>query len=79
MSQTSRTASALSTKLDVHRLVIRGDHAIRAAVAAMQNVFRRILAEGGIAGVESEIASVADVFALQGDKRMRELEKAFLR
>jgi hypothetical protein len=35
--------------------------------------------EPGIAGVESEIASVAEVFALQGDKRMRELEKAFLR
>jgi len=60
-------------------LIICGNHAIRAAVAAMQNVFRRILAEGGISGVEGEIASVTDVFALQGDKRMRELEKAFLR
>jgi len=60
-------------------LVICGNHAIRAAVAAMQNVFRRILAEGGIAGVEKDIASVADVFALQGDARMRELEKEFLR
>ena len=52
---------------------------IRAAVAAMQKVFHRILAEGGIAGVENEIASVADVFALQGDRRMREIEKDFLR
>jgi 2-methylisocitrate lyase-like PEP mutase family enzyme len=60
-------------------LIICGNHAIRAAVAAMQNVFRRILAEGGIAGVEKEIASVADVFALQGDARMREIEKTFLR
>ena len=60
-------------------LVICGNHAIRAAVAAMQDVFRRILAEGGIAGVEKDIASVADVFALQGDARMRELEKKFLR
>jgi phosphonopyruvate hydrolase len=58
-------------------LVICGNHAIRAAVAAMQNVFRRILAEGGIAAVEKDIASVADVFALQGDARMRELEKEF--
>jgi phosphoenolpyruvate phosphomutase len=48
-------------------------------VAAMQKVFHRILAEGGIAGVENEIASVADVFALQGDRRMREIEKDFLR
>jgi phosphonopyruvate hydrolase len=60
-------------------LIICANHAIRAAIAAMQSVFRRILAEGGIAGVEGDIATVADVFALQGDKRMRELEKAFLR
>ncbi|MFZ0606716.1 MAG: phosphonopyruvate hydrolase [Xanthobacteraceae bacterium] len=60
-------------------MVICGNHAIRAAVAAMQNTFRRILAEGGIAGVEKDIATVADVFALQGDARMRDLEKAFLR
>ena len=45
----------------------------------MQSTFRRILAEGGIAGVESEIASVAEIFALQGDGHMRELEKAYLR
>src|SRR3954469_22985468 len=49
-------------------LIICGNHAIRAAVAAMQSTFRRILAEGGIAGVESDIASVADVFALQGGR-----------
>lgn len=60
-------------------LIICGNHAVRAAVAAMQRTFRRILAEGGIAGVEKEIASVADVFALQGDAHMRELEKEFLR
>jgi phosphonopyruvate hydrolase len=60
-------------------LVICGNHAIRAAVAAMRDVFRRILAEGGIAGVEGGIASVAEVFALQGDAHMRELEKAYLR
>ena len=60
-------------------LIICGNHAIRAAVAAMRDAFRRILKDGGIAGVEADIASVADVFALQDDKRMRELEKAFLR
>jgi phosphoenolpyruvate phosphomutase len=67
------------TSLGKVGLIICGNHAIRAAVAAMQNVFRRIIAEGGIAGVENEIASVADVFAVQGDKRMREIERAFLR
>src|SRR5438270_4162195 len=60
-------------------LIICGNHAIRAAVGAMATTFRRIIAEGGIAGVEREIASVADVFALQGDARMREIEKTYLR
>ena len=60
-------------------LVICANHAIRAAVAAMRAVFSRILAEGGIAGVEPSIATVADIFALQGDERMRELEARFLR
>src|SRR5215212_7199296 len=60
-------------------LIICGNHAIRAAVAAMRSTFARIIAEGGIAGVEREIASVADVFALQGDASMRQIEAAFLR
>jgi phosphonopyruvate hydrolase len=60
-------------------LIICGNHAIRAAVAAMRDAFRRILAEGGIAGVKARIASVAEVFALQGDPRLRELERAYLR
>ena len=60
-------------------LIICGNHAIRAAVAAMQDTFRRILAEGGIGGVESSITPVAEIFALQGDAAMRDLEKRFLR
>jgi len=60
-------------------LIICGNHAIRAAVAAMQRTFSRIIAEGGIAGVESDVASVADVFGLQGDAHMREIEKNYLR
>ena len=60
-------------------LIICANHAIRAAVAAMRAVFARILAEGGIAGVEGSIASVSEIFALQGDARMRELEARFLR
>ncbi len=60
-------------------LIICGNHAIRAAVAAMQRVFHRILTDGCIAGVEGDIASVSEVFALQGDASMREIEKAYLR
>ena len=39
-------------------LIICGNHAIRAAGAAMQSTFRQILAEGGIAGVEADIATL---------------------
>ncbi|WP_328805632.1 phosphonopyruvate hydrolase [Sabulicella rubraurantiaca] len=60
-------------------LIICGNHAIRAAVAAMRDTFRRIREEGDIAGVEGSIASVAEVFALQGDDALRDLERAFLR
>jgi phosphonopyruvate hydrolase len=60
-------------------MVICGNHAIRAAVAAMQSVFRRIREEGGIAGVEAEIAKVSEIFALQDDARMRAVEREFLR
>jgi len=60
-------------------LIICANHAIRAAVAAMRAIFARILAEGGIAGVESSIATVAEIFDLQGDGRLRELESRFLR
>jgi phosphoenolpyruvate phosphomutase len=45
----------------------------------MRATFARILTEGGIAVVESSIASVADIFAPQGDRRLRELERRFLR
>jgi len=60
-------------------LIICGNHAIRASVAAMKHVFQRILKDGGIAGVEDEIATVSEVFKLQGDDWMRELERKYLR
>src|SRR3984893_12274778 len=60
-------------------LIICANHAIRAAVAAMRATFSRILDDGGIAGVEGTIATVAEIFSLQGDERMRELEARFLR
>src|SRR5215831_12187889 len=60
-------------------LIICANHAVRAAVAAMRATFSRILSEGGLAGVEGSIATVAEIFALQGDERMRELEARFLR
>ncbi len=67
------------TALDKVGLIICGNHAIRAAVASMRSVFDRILKDGGIGGVEKDIAPVSDIFALQGDESMRTLERAFLR
>jgi phosphoenolpyruvate phosphomutase len=60
-------------------LVIYGNHAIRAAVGAMQAVFAQIRREGGIAGVDAKLPSVDDIIELQGDARMRALESKYLR
>ena len=61
------------------KMVIYGNHAIRAAVAAMQRVFARIRADQGIHTVEGEIAPVGEIFRLQGMDEVRELEARFLR
>ncbi len=61
------------------RIVIYGNHAIRAAVGAMRKVFAQIRSDGGIQGVENAIPSVKDIIALQGDEHMRGLERRFLR
>lgn len=60
-------------------LVIYGNHAIRAAVGAMREVFARIRNDGGIHGVDADLPTVRDIIDLQGDKGMRELERRFLR
>ncbi len=60
-------------------LLIWGNHAIRAAVGAMRQTFARIRRDGGIHGVEDDIASVDDVFELQGMGKVKDDEKRFLR
>jgi phosphonopyruvate hydrolase len=60
-------------------LVIYGNHGLRAAVGAMQNVFAQIRREGGIANVDATLPSVKDIMELQDDARMRDLESRFLR
>ncbi|KAF4466313.1 phosphoenolpyruvate phosphomutase [Fusarium albosuccineum] len=60
-------------------LIICGNHAVRSAVSSMRRTFSRILEDGGIGGVEGEIAPVSDVFELQGDSHMRSIEKKYLR
>lgn len=60
-------------------LVIWGNHAIRASVRAMQDVFARVRAKGGVHGVEAHIAPVAEVFRLQGMDQANELERRHVR
>ncbi|WP_315137319.1 phosphonopyruvate hydrolase [Achromobacter marplatensis] len=65
--------------LDKVGLVIYGNHAIRAAVGAMRDVFARIRQDGGIHGVDAGLPTVKEIIALQGDAHMRELERRYLK
>jgi phosphoenolpyruvate phosphomutase len=60
-------------------MVIYGNHAIRAAVTAMKDVFAAILKDGGIQNVDRAIVSVEEIFRLQGMDKVRVDEKRYLR
>ena len=60
------------------RMVIYGNHAIRAAVTAMKSVFSRIKADGGIQNVDKDIVTVDEIFRLQKMDRIKESERRFL-
>lgn len=61
------------------RMVIYGNYGIRAATAAMQTAFQRIIADGGVQNVHREIVPVEEIFRLQGTKKTRSDEHRFLR
>ena len=61
------------------RMVIYGNHAIRASVTAMKDVFARIRRDGGIQQVNDTIVSVEEIFRLQNMDRVKSDEKRFLR
>jgi phosphonopyruvate hydrolase len=65
--------------LETVAIVIYGNHAIRAAIGAMRDVFARIRRDGGIREVDRLLPTVAEVIRLQGDEAMREIEAKFLR
>lgn len=65
--------------LEKIRVVIYANHAVRAAVSAMREVFARIRRDGGIHEVDRRIASVEDIFALQRVDLMKAAEKKYLR
>lgn len=61
------------------RMVIYGNHAIRASITAMQKVFATIIEERGIKTADREIVPVTEVFRLQRMDEIRRLENSFLR
>jgi phosphonopyruvate hydrolase len=60
-------------------VVIYANHAVRAAVTAMREVFAAIRRDGGIHQVNRRIASVEDIFTLQRVAQMKVAEKKYLR
>jgi phosphoenolpyruvate phosphomutase len=60
-------------------IVIYANHAVRAAVTAMRDVFAAIRRDGGIHEVDKRIASVEDIFDLQRVAAMKAAEKKYLR
>lgn len=65
--------------LEKVKMVIYGNHAIRAVVTALEQVFGQIRSDGGIDNVDKTIVPVARVFELQGVPQMKENEKKYLR
>jgi phosphonopyruvate hydrolase len=65
--------------LEKIRIVIYANHAIRAAVGAMREVFAQIKRDGGIHNVDKQIVSVDDIFDLQRVPAMKAAEKKYLR
>jgi phosphoenolpyruvate phosphomutase len=61
------------------QMVIYGNHAIRAAVTAMQRIFARILRDGGIQNADKEIVSVDEIFRLQRMDQVKADEEKYLR
>ena len=61
------------------KMVIYGNHAIRAAVTAMQSVFAQIRQDGGIHNVNRTLVSVEEIFRLQDMDGVKRTEKQFLR
>ena len=60
-------------------MVIYGNHAVRAAVTAMRQIFAEIRADGGIYNIDKRIVSVEEIFELQRVGEMKRLEEEYLR
>ncbi|MGR8918759.1 MAG: phosphoenolpyruvate mutase [Gammaproteobacteria bacterium] len=70
------TPTEVFRKADVS-LVIWANHMIRAAVSAMQATAARIHADESLLEVEDEVASVKEIFRLQGADELAEAERRY--
>ncbi|MDP6705758.1 MAG: phosphoenolpyruvate mutase [Alphaproteobacteria bacterium] len=59
-------------------LAIWANHNLRASIAAMRDVSHRIYRDQNLAGIEGEVVSVAEVFALAGNDELAEAEERYL-
>jgi phosphoenolpyruvate phosphomutase len=60
-------------------MVIYGNHAIRASVTAMRQVFAQIRKDGGISNAHQQVVAVEEIFRLQDMDGVKAAEKKFLR
>ena len=60
-------------------MAIWGNHSVRASVTAMQEIYRRILADGGIQEVDKSIMPVAEIFRLQDMDEVKDVERRYLK
>lgn len=70
---------ARALKLNKVKMLIYGNHAVRAAVTAMQKIFAQIIADGGIQNIDRDIVPVAEIFRLQNMDAVKANEERFLR
>lgn len=61
------------------KMAIYANHGLRAAIRAMDEVFKTIYRTGSTAAVEDRIVSLQEVFEIQGMMAMKEDEKKFLK
>lgn len=73
---TSYPATSVETLYQIGvRGVIYANHGLRASIRAMQKTFASILEDGSSAEVESSLASLEEIFELQGDDIIDQLRK----
>ncbi len=61
------------------KMTIYGNYSIRAATTAMQDTFRRIIADGGVQNVHKDIVPLEEIFRLQKMEQVKADENRFLR